>query len=75
MTEKSKHNSETAKEVVTTGVQGVTCGQKGPERARKGQKGPERARKGPKGQEGLVSTILLIRNIFFTVFDLKPAIE
>jgi hypothetical protein len=65
-----KAQLENSQEEVTTGAQGATSGQKGPERARKGQKGPERAYRAKKA---FLSTILLIKNSCFTVFDSKPA--
>jgi hypothetical protein len=60
-----KAQLENSQEEVTTGAQGVTSGQKGPERAKKNKKGP----KGPFKQHITDQKRLL------TVFNSKSANE
>jgi hypothetical protein len=61
---KIKAQLESSQEEVTTGAQGVTSGQKGPERARKGQKGPI----GPKRP---FKHHIIDKKQLFTIFDSK----
>jgi hypothetical protein len=64
MTEKSKHNSKTARN-------NSPQGHKGSQRARKGQKGP----KGPKGPKRPFKHCITDQKQLFTVLDSEAANE